>query len=89
MSPHRLSLVQRRRFALGLSLFCLLVALVELVQAPLTVRPRGAWSFLFGPLWESLGSAGLVGFWLVLAGLFASYGINLRLHLQRSRFAMG
>ncbi len=58
------------RFLLAQSLFCLLVAALEWAQAPLPVGPSGAWEGLFAPLWTAFGSAGLVGFWLLLAAGF-------------------
>lgn len=77
-------LVWRRRYTLGMSLFCLGVALVEALQAPLASRPVGAWDFLFGPLWEAAGSAGLVGFWLLLALCFSACSVGFHRQLRRT-----
>jgi hypothetical protein len=84
MSDSQRRLIHRRRIALVMCLFCLVVALCEAVQTPLLVRPQGAGELIFAPLWELFGSVGLVGFWLALAGGFAAYGVNVRLHLQRA-----
>lgn len=41
----------------------LLMALNEWLW-PRLARPTGKWSFVFGPLWDRWGSAGMIGAWI-------------------------
>lgn len=60
-----------RQITGAVSLICLVAAVAEFIQ-PQLARPTGRWSILFGPIWDAFGWGGLVGYWVVMAAIFAA-----------------